>query len=248
MHSKLVKLQYTKFKSDFLVIYSSLGKQSLALPSIYNLVQIVGTSDFLASYINVHRFTKIIQIIQNTIHIVYFLVQLHCPRSSVPLCCRWLKIVLSQILSNVLLPRHPQHFFLILIQLRVVIRWSLEERITASESWRQMQELPSCPLEETLQSIMEIDSVCVSNLETTANRNPTRRDTINHNRRDVSVCSERSRSPAVFSVKWHCIIIKAGACWVYYAASKSVCSFWKWLQLALPWSVAWTLYCLIYKL
>jgi len=122
--------------------------------------------------------------------------------------------VLSQIVSNELLPRHPQHFFLILIQLRVVIRWSLEEDITASESWRQMQELPSCPLEETLQSIMEIDSVCVSNLETTANRNPTRRDTINHNRRDVSVCSERSRSPAVFSVKYHCIIIKAGACWV----------------------------------
>lgn len=78
-----------------------------------------------------------------------------------------------------------------------------------------MQELPSCPLEETLQSIMEIDSVCVSNLETTANRNPTRRDTINHNRRDVSVCSERSRSPAVFSVKCHCIIIKAWACWVF---------------------------------
>lgn len=126
----------------------------------------------------------------------------------------WWKIVLFQILSNVLFPRLPQHFFLILIQLRVVIRWSLEEHITASESWRQMQELSSCPLEETLQSIMEIDSVCVSNLETTANRNPTRRDTINHNRRDVSVCSERSRCPAVFSVKYHCIIIKTGACWL----------------------------------
>lgn len=133
---------------------------------------------------------------------------------SAPLCCRFWKTVLFQILSNVLFPRHPQHFFLILIQLRVILRWLLEEHITVSESWRQMQELPSCPLEETLQSVMEIDSVCVSNLETTANRNPTRRDTINHNRRDVSVCSERSRSPAVFSVKCHCIIIKTGACWV----------------------------------
>lgn len=120
-----------------------------------------------------------------------FLVQL-CHWSSASLCCRWWKIVLSPILLNVLFARHPQHFFLILIQLHVVIRWSLEEHITASESWRQMQELPSCPLEETLQSIMEIDSVCVSNLETTANRNLTRRDTINHNRQDVSVCSENA--------------------------------------------------------
>lgn len=59
-----------------------------------------------------------------------------------------------------------------------------KERIMASESWRILG-FPSCPLEKTLQSIMEINPVYVSNLDTTGNRNPTRRDTINHNRRGL---------------------------------------------------------------
>lgn len=102
-------------------------------------------------------------------------------------------------IKHVALKTHT-NLSLTLIQLSALIRLVVgKERILG---------FPSCPLEETIQPIMEINSIYVSNLDTTGNKIPPEGIQLITT---GEICAERACSPAVCNVNYPCIIITTGS-------------------------------------